>query len=230
MAGTTRRNHRRRRVRALAVLGTLALLVTSMRAHAADHAAGRIESIELKTEGPSTKVMIMLSRPLAFDVHMLDGDAAKKSARRLVLDFANATLAPEATKPIEVANDLVRQVRPGQFKADTARIVLDLASGTTHSVDAFESPPHVTIALAGKATAGTSPNGVLEAKPSVGMLPAGPVDTAKPTADTHTAASDAPNPTAGALSAGTADAPKPAARTIPVRARGRRPYSLLYAR
>lgn len=231
MAGTMRRKHRRRGMRALAVLGALTLLVTGTRAHAADDATGRIESIELKTEGPSTKVVIMLSRPLAFDVHVLDGDAAKKSARRLVLDFAHTTLAPEASKPIDVANDLVRQIRPGQFKAETARIVLDLASDATHSVDAFESPPHVTVALASKSTAGTSPLGVLDAKPSLGMLPAGSADAAKPTADTHSAAaSDPPKPTAGALSAATTEASKPAARTIPIRARGRRPYSLLYAR
>jgi N-acetylmuramoyl-L-alanine amidase len=198
MTGTKRVNHRRRRAGALAVLGMLALLAAGMRAHAADEAAGRIERIELKADGSSTKVIVMLSRPLAFDVQVLDGDAARKSARRLVLDFANTTLAPEATKPIEVANDLLRQIRPGQFNARTARIVLDLASGATHSVDAFESPPHVTIALAGTATGGTP--------------------------------STAGTAAAGTPSTGAAEASKATARTIPIKARGRRPYSLNYSR
>ncbi len=171
MGGTKRLSHRRARSGALVVLGTLALLAAGMRAHAAGEAVGRIERIELKADGPSTKVIIMLSRPLAFDVHVFEGDAARKSARRLVLDFADTTLAPEATKPIEVTNDLLRQIRTGQFNARTARIVLDLASDATHSVDAFESPPHVTIALAGPGTVG------------------------KPATD----ASDAPNPTAGTI-------------------------------
>ena len=173
MGGKERTRHRRQRAGALVVLGTVALLVAGMRAHAAAEEVGRIERIELKTDGSSTKVIVMLSRPLAFDVHVLDGDAAKKSARRLVLDFANTTLAPEAAKPIEVANDLLRQIRPGQFNAKTARIVLDLASDATHSIDAFESPPHVTIALAGRATtAGTPATGASEApKPTAPAIP-----------------------------------------------------------
>ena len=187
MGGTKRLSYRRARAGALVVLGTLALLAVGMRAHAAAEAAGRIERIELKADGPSTKVIIMLSRPLAFDVHVLDGDATRKSARRLVLDFADTTLAPAATTPIEVTNDLLREIRTGQFNARTARIVLDLASDTTHSVDAFESPPHVTISLAGTGTVG------------------------RPATDAS-------------------EAPKPTALTIPVRARGRRPYSLNYSR
>jgi hypothetical protein len=102
----------------------------------------------MKRDGAATKIFIMLSRPLAFDVRVLDGEAARKSARRLVLDFANATLAPQALTPIEVDDSRLRQIRPGQFTASTARIVLDLASGTQHTVDAYETPPHVTIALA----------------------------------------------------------------------------------
>ena len=157
MAETTRMNHRERRARMLAMLGTLLLLTVGTRAQAADEAAGRIEHIELQGEGPSTKVVIALSRPREFNVQVLDGDPAKKTVRRLVLDFANTTLAPDATKPIATANALVRQIRPGQFNARTARIVLDLGSDATHSVDAVESPPQVTIALAGPATTDTAP-------------------------------------------------------------------------
>jgi N-acetylmuramoyl-L-alanine amidase len=158
-----------------------------MGAHAADEGAGRIERIDLKGDGSSTKVIIMLSRPIAFDVRVLDGDAAQKTARRLVLDFGNTTLAPEVTKPIDVGNALLRQVRTGQFNAETARIVLELTREATHSVEAFESPPHVTIALAGPGSM-------------------------------------------GAPSTGASDAPKPSAKTIPIRARWRKPYSLLFPR
>lgn len=200
--------HRRRR--AVAVLGTLALLAAGLCPLAAAEETGRIERIALEGDGSATKVVITLSRPIAFDVHVLDGDAAQKSARRLVLDFANTTLAPDAAKPIAVANDLLRQIRPGQFNARTARIVLDLASDTTHSVDAFDSPPHVTIALAGAATAGTPPTA---AATTVGTPPASAAAT---TVETPPAAAP--------------DTAKTAARTIPIRARGRRPYSLIYSR
>src|SRR5436853_1319210 len=80
-------DERRSRPRTLVALAVLALLGNAVRAGAADEPAGRIERIDLKTEAATTKVIIMLSRPLAFDVHVLDGEAARKSARRLVLDF-----------------------------------------------------------------------------------------------------------------------------------------------
>jgi len=136
-------------MRTLGVLGALAMLATmATGARANADAAGRIERIQLKTERDATKVIIMLSRPLAFDVRVLDAEA-QKSGRRLVLDFTNATLAPEVVPPMEVGDGFVRQIRTGQFTASTARIVLDVASDTKHSVEAYESPPHVTIAIGG---------------------------------------------------------------------------------
>lgn len=139
--------------RTLLVLAAFTMLVVSASAGLAGaDAAGRIERIQLKTERDATKVIIMLSRPLAFDVRVLDAEA-QKSGRRLVLDFADTTLAPEVVPPLEVGDGFVRQIRTGQFTASTARIVLDLASDTKHSVEAYESPPHVTIAIGGAAQA-----------------------------------------------------------------------------
>lgn len=159
----------RRRLGVLAALAVLVTLATGSRADANTDAAGRIESIQLKTERDVTKVIVMLSRPLAFDVRVLAAEA-EKSARRLVLDFANATLAPEVIPPVEVGDGFVRQIRTGQFTASTARIVLDLASDTKHSVEAYESPPHVTIAIAGPVRA--SDVDVLAPRPGKPVVPA----------------------------------------------------------
>ncbi len=148
----TRRTDDRRRPGVLAVFGMLAVLTGGVATNAADEAPGRIERIDLKAGVSSTKVFIMLSRPLPFDVHVLDGEPARKSARRLVLDFENATLAPEAVTPITVEDGFLQQIRTAQFKARTARVVLDLASNTAHTVDAYETPPHVTVAIAGTPT------------------------------------------------------------------------------
>ena len=153
MAGTKRTDDRRRRPGVLAVFGVLAVLAGGVGAHATAEPPGRIERIDLKADGSSTKVIVMLSRPLPFEVHVLDGEAARKSARRLVLDFENTTLAPDAVSPIKVEDGLVQQIRTGQPTAGTARIVLDLASDAKHSVDAYETPPHVTISIAGTPTA-----------------------------------------------------------------------------
>jgi hypothetical protein len=127
-------------------LALLALLAGS--ADAADEPAGRIERIDVKTDDPSvTKVILMLSQPLPFHVRVFNGEGDKKSTKRLVLDFDDTTLGPEAAAPIDVGNALVQKVRPGQFTARAARIVLDIASDAKYSVDAYETPPHVTVAI-----------------------------------------------------------------------------------
>jgi hypothetical protein len=183
---------------------------------------GRIERIQLAGAGPSTTVTVVLSRPLAYDVRMLDGDAAHENTRRLVLDFAEATLAPDAAKPIQVGNALVRQIRTGQFNARTARVVLELARDATHAVDASQSPPQVTIALAGPAAAGAPATGTVAPAPPA---TAAGSDPSPPPA----VAAEASQPAAVPAAAATEPSKTPP-RTIPIRARGRRPYSLMYSR
>jgi hypothetical protein len=129
------------------------LAVGVVAAEANAEPAGRIERIDLKTDASATKVIIMLSRPLPFDVRVLDGEAARKSAQRLVLDFENTTLAPATLSPLKVEDGFVQQIRTGRPAAGTARIVLDLAHDTKHSVEAYETPPHVTIAISARSAA-----------------------------------------------------------------------------
>jgi N-acetylmuramoyl-L-alanine amidase len=116
---------------------------------------GRIERVRYEADDRSTRVIITLSRPIPFYVRLMNGEAARKSERRMVLDFSNATLGPGATSPVGVENGILQQIRTGQFNARTARVVLDLASVTKHTVDAFEDPPRVVIDIAGTPTAGT---------------------------------------------------------------------------
>ncbi len=242
MTGTEKVSHRWRRRATLAVAGTLACLAIGNRAHAGADTAGRIERLQLEGNGPSTKVIIALSKPIAFDIHVLDADAAKKTSRRLVLDFPDTTLGPEATKPIAVGNELVRQVRAGQYNAKTARVVVELASDAKHSVDAFETPPHVTIAFGGAATVGMPAPGTLLApraaidgidEPTRAVTGAAsePPKAAAPDAPEASKTVDAESSDAPkAAVTGAAGAPSSGARNIPIRARGRRPYSLNYSR
>lgn len=151
--GTAERRH----LGIAAVLAMLAVLAAGLGGRADAEPGGRIEAIQLKRDGVSTKVFIMLSRPLPFDVRVLDGDPARDTARRLVLDFENTTVAPAALTPIPVEDGRLQRIRPGQFTATTARIVLDLARDTRHAVDAYETPPHVTIALTGPPAAAAPP-------------------------------------------------------------------------
>ena len=140
---------RRRRGVRIATLGLAMTLAVVGLAEAAAVRPGRIERVRYESDAGSTRVIIMLSRPVPFEIHTYAGEASRKSARRIVLDFSNATLAAEATKPVGVENGILQQIRTGQFTARTARVVLDLANVTKHSIDAYEDPPRVVIDIAG---------------------------------------------------------------------------------
>lgn len=147
------RGERPRRYRGARLVLAAALGLIAPHVRAADEGPGRIERIDLKTEAAATKVIIMLSRPLPFHVSVLGGEDARKTAKRLVLDFDHTTLAAEVSAPIEVGDGLVQQVRTGQPEPGKARIVVDLTQDAAHTVEPYESPPHVTVAIGGAAAA-----------------------------------------------------------------------------
>ncbi|MCC6763579.1 MAG: N-acetylmuramoyl-L-alanine amidase [Deltaproteobacteria bacterium] len=151
MARTDETDDRRgRRCGLLLAVATLSLLAWTVEAAAVAVRPGRVERVRYEARDGSTRVIIMLSRPVPFEVRVLGGETARKTERRIVLDFSNAVLAPGAAAPIGVENGFLQQVRTGQFTARTARVVLDLASITKHSVEAFEDPPRVVIDIVGK--------------------------------------------------------------------------------
>lgn len=114
-------------------------------------APARIERVRYQADGGSTRVIVILSRAVPCEVRVLPGESARGSERRLVLDFSNARLAGGAAQPIGVEDSLLKQIRTGQFTARTARVVLDLASVTGHSITVLDHPPRVVIDITGRA-------------------------------------------------------------------------------
>jgi len=153
MRWTASADVRSRRRRATA--GFLVLLALGIGGHAdaartTAAAPARIERVRYEADGTSTRVIVMLSRSVPYEVRILPGEPTRHSERRVVLDFSNARLAPGASEPIGVENGLLQQIRTGQFTERTARVVLDLASVTKHSVTAYQDPPRVVIDIAGE--------------------------------------------------------------------------------
>jgi len=120
----------------------------------------RIERVRYSAEGSSTRVIVLLSRHVPYEVSILrgGGDPKRASKARLVVDFSNARLGAGAERPIGVENGILHQIRTGQFTARTARVVLDLANVTTHSISELSDPPRLVIDIAGRA----APEGVQE--------------------------------------------------------------------
>ena len=130
-------------------------------------APAQVERVRYQADQQSTRVIVLLSRSVPYEVTVLPGEASRGSERRVVLDFSNAKLGADATAPIGVEDGLLKQIRTGQFTARTARVVLDLASVTGHHVTALDDPPRVVIDITGKPVAATreSPNETAESVP-----------------------------------------------------------------
>jgi N-acetylmuramoyl-L-alanine amidase len=158
------------------------------RATAQAAAPARVERVRYQADDHSTRVIVLLSRSVPFEVRVLPGETSRGSERRVVLDFSNAKLGPEAAAPIGVEDGLLKQIRTGQFTARTARVVLDLASVTGHHVSQLDDPPRVVVDIAGRpepATASAPP------RDAVATTNAAPVEAAAETARaTATRASD----------------------------------------
>jgi len=116
-------------------------------------APARVERVRYQADEQSTRVIVLLSRSVPYEVSVLPGEPTRGSERRVVLDFSNAKLAEDAMQPIGVEDGLLKQIRTGQFTARTARVVLDLASVTGHHVTMLDDPPRVVVDIEGRPTA-----------------------------------------------------------------------------
>ena len=98
-----------------------------------------------------SRVLVDLSGPSAYHVEAVSPTGAGGPPDRLVIDFTDAKLGPEARPPLEVGDDVLRRIRTGQYRADTARIVLDLARNVEARVLVLSDPHRLVVDLKGKA-------------------------------------------------------------------------------
>lgn len=113
-------------------------------------APAKIERVRYLAAGNAARVIVLLSRAVPYEVRILPGESARGSERRLVIDFSNASLGAGAAQPIGVEDGLLKRIRTGQFTARTARVVIDLASVTGHSVRQLDNPARVVVDIAGR--------------------------------------------------------------------------------
>jgi len=121
--------------------------------------AATVERVRYQADAQSTRVIVLLSRSVPYEVSVLPGERSRGSERRVVVDLSNAKLGHDAQAPIGIEDGLLKQIRTGQFTARTARVVLDLASVTGHHVTALDDPPRIVVDIEGKPTAANAREG-----------------------------------------------------------------------
>ncbi len=95
-----------------------------------------------------SRVVIDLSGRPTYKAHILKAHAGKPP--RLYVDCTPAKLSPYLTPLIPIKDGLLKQVRLGQYRPKTVRVVLDLNSLTNYRVFFLDEPPRLVIDLVGQ--------------------------------------------------------------------------------
>lgn len=94
-----------------------------------------------------TRVVVKVSSPVRFSERLLEPDGNKP--RRLYIDLAASRIAPENLEPLHVGDGLLKQVRVGQYRPDTVRVVLDIESISKYKIFRLYDPFRVVIDVKG---------------------------------------------------------------------------------
>ena len=93
------------------------------------------------------RVLITLSESVSFSQAALPGDAKRNLKDRCYVDLTPAVLDRQAQRYVAVDSAVILQVRAAQFRANTVRVVLDLASSRECQVTFLSDPPRLRIAI-----------------------------------------------------------------------------------
>ena len=110
----------------------------------------RVTAVRFLSSSDYTRVMMDLSQEARFEVRQLKEDTEKGLPPRIYIDIMDAKLALASKAPITVDDGLLRQVRLGQYTADTVRVVLDMNSLREHKTFLLPDPYRLVIDIQGQ--------------------------------------------------------------------------------
>lgn len=111
-----------------------------------------------------TRVAIELTRPVQTQVERLPADVKAGRPERLYFDLPRTWVGRHHETTIPVGDGLLRDVRVGQFRSDTARVVIDLQRYDRHRIRTLTNPHRLLIDVYG--TRGRPTPAVSAAPPS----------------------------------------------------------------
>jgi N-acetylmuramoyl-L-alanine amidase len=92
-----------------------------------------------------TRVIMELSSESSYETHFLQEDADRGLPPRIYVDLNETRLGLDSSQPIRVQDQLLRQVRVGQFAPNVVRVVLDLRSVSSHRAFLLPDPYRLVV-------------------------------------------------------------------------------------
>lgn len=109
-----------------------------------------LTSVRYLSSKSYTRVMIVLSQEVRYEIRRLKQDSSKGLPPRIYVDLFGARIGMESKEPIMIQDGLLRQVRVGQFTQDVVRVVLDMTSLRAHNAFLLPDPPRLVIDIQGE--------------------------------------------------------------------------------
>ena len=110
----------------------------------------RVTGLRFLSSPAYTRIMLDLSRETPYEVRQLKEDTAKGTPARIYIDISGARLALASKEPVVVEDGLLKQIRIGQYSADTVRVVLDMHSLRAHNAFIFSDPYRLVLDVQGQ--------------------------------------------------------------------------------
>lgn len=106
----------------------------------AERKASLLTGIRHTSSQSYTRITMDLSSEARYEIHFLKENARNELPPRLYVDLLETRLGLDSTQPIVVQDQLLRQVRVGQFAPSVVRVVLDLRTVSSHRAFLLPDP------------------------------------------------------------------------------------------
>ena len=92
-----------------------------------------------------TRVVLDMDGQTEYEHHLLKPDPEIKKPHRLFIDLQETRLDPEVQEEVKVKDGILKQVRTGQYRKSTSRVVLDIQDLEDFRVFSLQSPFRIVV-------------------------------------------------------------------------------------
>jgi len=129
----------------------------------------QVKEVRHWSDNDYTRIVIHLTRGVAFETFTVPADEQAGRSERLVVDLNNTCIAKGLPYRMEVKNGLLEDIRISQNKKDMVRMVVDLSAKTTYKAFPMENPARIILDVNTKASGGNN-TAVTEKRGSKGKV------------------------------------------------------------
>ena len=122
------------------------------RTHAPSSGLVQVREVRHWSDNDYTRIVINLTRSVAFKTFTLPADEQAGRSERLVVDLNNTSIAKNVPYKMEVKNGLLEYIRISQNQKDKVRMVVDLSAKTTYKAFPLEDPARIILDVNTKAS------------------------------------------------------------------------------